>query len=205
MVWDQLLSSWAWCLTSGAQNHTKPQEFAYYGGTCPGNGQQMLDFVVGWPFLLTPWLLSTWFGDWLASQSPNPSWQHRVSLKHLQNTAILCHCVSLLGMLCHLGGWDLVADTWPSSHRTCSKLAKHQVILTILVLVLLDSQILRILLLKTKIYFMWGCHILGGLCQLEIWKGVATCWVVSVNLNFGRIVQERHEKSEQPHCPTSWD
>ena len=150
------------------------------------NGQQMLDCVVGWPFLLTPWLLSTWFGDWLASQSPNPSWQHRVSLKHLQNTAILCHCVSLLDMLCHLGGWDLVADTWSSSHRTCSKLTKHQVMLTILVLVLLDRQILRILILKTKNYFMWGCHILGGLCQLDFWNGVATCWVVSVNLNFGR-------------------
>ena len=26
--------------------------------------------------------------------------------KHLQNTVILCHFVSLLGMLCHLGGWD---------------------------------------------------------------------------------------------------
>ena len=65
----------------------------------------MIDFVVGWQFLLAPWVLSTWFGDWLASQSPNPSWQHRVSLKHLQNTVILCHFVSLLGMLCHLGGW----------------------------------------------------------------------------------------------------
>ena len=205
MIWDQLLSSWAWCLTSGAQNHTWPLNLHILVGHALGNCQNHgLVWLAG---------SSCWhhgccqldLGDWLASQSPNPSWQHRVSLKHLQNTAILCHCVSLLGMLCHLGGWDLVADTWSSSHRTCSELAKHQVILTIMVLVLLDRQILRILILKTKIYFMWGCHILGGLCQLEFWKGVATCWVVSVNLNFGRIVQERHEKSEQPHCPTSWD
>ena len=84
----------------------------------------MIDFVVGWQLLLTPWVLSTWFGDWLASQSPNPSWQHRVSLKHLQITVILCHCVSLLGMLCHLGAWDKVADTCSASHITCSKLTK---------------------------------------------------------------------------------
>ena len=166
------------------------------------NGQQMLDCVVGWPFLLTPWLLSTWFGDWLASQSPNPSWQHRVSLKHLQNTAILCHCVSLLDMLCHLGGWDLVADTWSSSHRTCSKLTKHQVMLTILVLVLLDRQNSKNSDFENQNLFhvglphtgwslsTWilegGCHMLGGLCQLEFWKWVATCWVVSASLNFGR-------------------
>ena len=35
-----------------------------------------------------------------------------------------------------------------------------------------------------------GGHILGGLCQLAF---------------FGRIVTARHEKSEQPNCPTSWD
>ena len=70
--------------------------------------EKMMEFVVGLQFLLTPWLLSTWFGDWLASQSPNPSWQHRVSLKHLQNTVILCHFVSLVCMLCHMGGWDMV-------------------------------------------------------------------------------------------------
>ena len=105
MIWDQLLSSWAWCLTDGTHNHTKPNEFAYYGGPYPRYLSKMVNSVVGWQLLLTPWLLSTWFGDWLASQSPNPSWQHRVSLKHLQNTVILCHFVSLLGMLCHLGGW----------------------------------------------------------------------------------------------------
>ena len=158
-------------------------------GHTPEFCQKMMKFVVGWQFLLTPCLLSTWFGDWLASQSPNPSWQHRVSLKHMQNTVILCKVVSLLGMLCHMGGWDMVADTWPSSHITCSNLTKHIVLLTILVLGLLDRQVLRSLILQTKIYLM----------------GVATYWVVSVNLIFGRIVTARHEKSEQPNCPTSWD
>ena len=150
----------------------------------------MIDCVVGWQLLLTPWVLPTWFGDWLASQSPNPSWQHRVSLKHMQITLILCHFVSLLGMLCHLGAWDKVADTCSASHITCSKLTnKHIVLLTHLVLGLLDRQVLRILSLQTEIYLM----------------GVATYWVVSVNLSLGRIVKERHDKSEQPNCPTSWD
>ena len=35
--------------------------------------------------------------------------------------------------------------------------------------------------------------------------GVAPYWVVSVNLMVGRIVKGRHEESEQPNCPTSWD
>ena len=148
-----------------------------------------MNFLVGCQFLVTPWLLSTWFGDWLASQSPNPSWQHRVSLKHLQNIIILCHFVSLLGMLCHMGGWDMAADTWPSSHITCSNLTKHMVLLTSLVLGLLDRQVLRSLILQTKNLFDGGCHLL----------------VVSVNLIFGRMVTARHEKSEQPNCPTSWD
>ena len=127
--------------------------------------------------------------DWLASQSPNPSWQHIVSLKHMQNTFILCHFVSLLGMLCHMGGWDMVADTWSASHRNCSKLTKHMALLTIMVLGLLDRQVLRILILQTKIYLM----------------GIATFWVVSVNLIFARIVRGWHEKSGQPNCTTSWD
>ena len=71
MIWDQLLSSWAWCLTDGTHNHTQPNEFAYYGGPYPRYLSKMVNSVVGWQVLLTPCLLSTWFGDWLASQSPN--------------------------------------------------------------------------------------------------------------------------------------
>ena len=175
MIWDQLLSSWAWCLTDGTHNHTKPNEFAYYGGPYPRYLSKMVNSVVGWQLLLTPCLLSTWFGDWLASQSPNPSWQHRVSLKHLQITVILCHCVPILGTLCHMGGWDMLTETWSASHMTCSNLTKHLASLTNLVLGLLDRQFLRILILQTKKIFM----------------GVAAYWVVSVNLISGRIVTDK--------------
>ena len=66
------------------------------------------------------------------------------------------------------------------------------VLLTNLVLGLLDRQVLRILILQATIYF----------------HGVAPYWVLSVNLIVGRIVKERHEKSEQPTAQlvgTSWD
>ena len=112
--------------------------------------------------------------DWLASQSPNPSWQHIVSLKHLQNTFILCHFVSLLGMLCHMGGWDMVADTWSASHRNCSKLTKNCII---------DNS---------------GVGAVGqtssknsDFANQNLFEGVATYWVVSVNLIVGRIDKEK--------------
>ena len=41
-----------------------------------------------------------------------------------------------------------------------------------------------------------------------MFMGVAPYWVLSVNLILGRIVKERHEKSEQPTAQlvgTSWD
>ena len=46
MVWGQLVSRWAWCLTSGAQNPTKPNEFAYVGGPYPRKWSNMMDCVV---------------------------------------------------------------------------------------------------------------------------------------------------------------
>ena len=145
-------------------------EFAYSGGPCPRQLSKSWTCVVGWQFLLAPWVLSTWFGDWLASQSPNPSWQHRVSLKHLQNTVILCHFVPLLGMLCHLGGWDngcrhMISTT----HKLHKPDKQHSVLLTNLVLGLLDRQVLRNLVLQATL-FDWGCTILGGVCQLDCWK-----------------------------------
>ena len=175
MIWDQLLSSWDCDVNSGADsihNHCVGHGLL---PTHPSIWRWLPRFCVLCQWLLATWLLSTWLGDWLASQSPNPSWQHIVSLKHLQNTLILCHFVSLLGMLCHMGGWDMVADTWSASHRNCSKLTKHMALLTIMVLGLLDRQVLRILILQTKIYL----------------RGVATYWVVSVNLIFGRIDKEK--------------
>ena len=46
MSWDQLLSSWAWCLTPGAQNHAKPSDFAYYGGAYTRKLKN--DGICGW-------------------------------------------------------------------------------------------------------------------------------------------------------------
>ena len=190
MIGDQLLSTWAWCLTSGAQNPTKPNEFAYVGGPYPRKWSNMMDFVVGWQLLLTPWLLSTWFGDWLASQSPSPSWQHRVSLKHLHNTVILCQFLLLLGMLCHMGGWDMVAYTWSTSHITCPRSDNTHGIIDNSGVGTVGQTSSKNSDFANQILFVGGCHILGGVCQL-------VC--------LGRILQERHEKSEQPNCPTSWD
>ena len=152
-----------------------------------------MDCVVGWQFFLTPWGLSTWLGYWLASQFPNPSWQHRVSLKHMQFTVILCHFVSILGTLLHMGGWGMLAETWSASHMTCSNMTKN-----------------------TWYYWQiwcWGCWTDKfsefWFCKPKnIFMGVAPYCVLSVNLIFGRIVKERHEKSEQPTAQlvgTSWD
>ena len=155
MIWDQPLSSWhgAWHLVH--RTIQKPCDVHILVGHTLDNWQQMMDFKVGLQFLLTPWLLSTWFGDWLASQFPV---------------------------------WDMVADTWSASHRTCSKLTQTQCIIDNSGVGLLKRQVLIILILQSNIYL-----------------GVATFWVVSVNLMFARIVREWHEKSGQPNCTTSWD
>ena len=165
MIWDQLLSSWAWCLTAGTHNHTKPNEFAYYGGPYPRYLSKMVNSVVGWQLLLTPCLLSTWFGDWLASQSPNPSWQHRVSLKHLHNTVTLCHFVLLLGMLCHMVGWDMVADTWSTSHITCPRSDTTHGIIDNSGVGTVGQTSSKNSDFANQNLFVGGCHILGGVCQ----------------------------------------
>ena len=90
--------------------------------------------------------------------------------KHLQNSVILCHFVSLLGMLCHLGGWDNGCRHMISTRHKLHKPDKqHSVLLTNLVLGLLDRQVLRHLILQST-FFDWGCTILGGVCQLDFWK-----------------------------------
>ena len=138
-----------------------------------------MDCVVGWQFLLAPWVLSTWFGDWLASQSPNPSWQHRVSLKHMHTIVMLCHFLSLIGMLCHVGGWDMVADTLSAPHTTSSNLTKHMILLTHLVLGLMDRQFLRVLILQTKMLLMGVATCWVLFCQLDVWKnGQRKAWEV---------------------------
>ena len=52
MIWGQLLSSWAWCLTPGAQNHTKPCFLAYAGGHTLEKCPKMMDCVVGFAVLV---------------------------------------------------------------------------------------------------------------------------------------------------------
>ena len=190
MIWDQLLSSWAWCLTDGTHNHTKPNEFAYYGEPYPRYLSKMVNSVVGWQLLLTPCLLSTWFGDWLASQSPNPSWQHRVSLKHLQNTVILCHFVSLVCMLCHMGGWDMVCRHLAIiTHNLINSDKTHGIIQ--------NSGVGVVGLTSSKKSDFANQNLCDGGLPHTGWC-LSTCF-------FWRIVTARHEKSEQPNCPTSWD
>ena len=152
----------------------------------------MMDFVVGWHFFLTPWGLSTWLGYWLASQFLNPSWQHRVLLKHMQVTIILCHFVSILGTLCHMGGWDMLTETWSASHMTCSNLTKHLVLFTNLVLGLLDRQFLRILIFffANQQIFHGGLHHIG-------W--CLSTWCLEELSKKGMMIYE------QPNCPTTWD
>ena len=82
-------------------------------------------------------------------------------------------------------------------------------LLTIMVLGLLDRQVLRILILQTKIYLS-GVATYWVVSVNLIFGRIARGWhekygVVSVNLMFGRIVRGRHEKSDQPNCPTSCD
>ena len=108
-------------------------------------------------------------GDWLASQSPNPSWQHRVSLKHLQNTVILCHFVSLLGMLCHLGGWDNGCRHMLSTTHKLPKPDKTQCIIDKSGVGVVGQTRSKKSDFASHI-FDWGCTILGGVCQLDFWK-----------------------------------
>ena len=129
-----------------------------------------MDFVVGWQFLLAPWVLSTWFGDWLASQSPNPSWQHRVSLKHLQITVILCHFVSLLGMLCHLGGWDNGCRHLISTTHNLPKPDKTPGIIDKSGVGAVGQTSSKNSDFASHNLFNGGCTILGGVCQLDFWK-----------------------------------
>ena len=150
----------------------------------------MIDFVVGWQLLLTPWVLSTWFGDWLASQSPNPSWQHRVSLKHLQITVILCHFVSLLGMLCHLGGWGKGCRHMISTTQNLPKPDKtHCIIDKSGVGAAGQTSSKDSDFAIQKLFFMGGCTILCAVCQLDVWKNC----------------QRKAWEIWTTNCPTSWD
>ena len=132
-------------------------------------------------------------------------------------------------MLCHMGGWGMVAGTWPTSHRTCSQLTQPPGIID-------NSGVGAVEQTSSKNYafthqklIWWGLQHygwclstwvleelseacmrnMGGVCQLDVWKNCQRMaweiYVVSVNWMFGRLVRGKHEKSDQPNCPTSWD
>ena len=124
MIWDQLLSSWDCDVNSGAdsiQNHCVGHGLV---PTHPSIWRWLSRFCVVCQWLLATWLLSTWFGDWLASQSPNPSWHHRLSTETTVNTSILCHLVSCVAMVSQLGGWGYGCRAMPSISAQRSEINK---------------------------------------------------------------------------------
>ena len=89
--------------------------------------------------------------------------------KHLQNTVILCHFVSLLGMLCHLGGWDNGCRHMLSTTHKLPKPDKTQCIIDKSGVGVVGQTRSKTSDFASHI-FDWGCTILGGVCQLDFWK-----------------------------------
>ena len=150
---------------------------------------KMLKDLLAYQLMLATCLLSTWFGYQLASQSPNPSWHHSFLPKSLQNTTNMCHSVSLVGISCQLGAWDMVAESWQvdtlrgsTLSRTPGKMQKTSV-WAVEVAEAKNSNF------KIKNFLLALWHILHACCQL----------------GFCKKHRIRHEISGQPHCPTSWD
>ena len=111
----------------------------------------------------------------------------------MQNTVILCHFVSLLGMLCHLGGWGKGCRHMISTTQNLPKPDKTPGIID-----------------KSGVGAVGQTSSKDSDCASHnlFFMGVAPYWVLSVNLICGRIVKERHEKYEQPTAQlvgTSWD
>ena len=84
----------------------------------------MLKDLLACQLVLATCLLSTWFGYQLASQSPNPSWHHSCLPKSIQITTKMCHSVSLVGISCQLGDWDMLAESWQVDTLRGSKLSR---------------------------------------------------------------------------------
>ena len=177
MIWDQLLSSWDCDVNSGADsihNHCVGHGLL---PTHPSIWRWLPRFCVLCQWLLATWLLSTWLGDWLASQSPNPSWHHRLStetiVKHnnsVSSCALCCNVVSV--------GW---LGVWLQSHANfqCPEVRNHQkpmVFFGKLLVWVLECQNLRPLILQTKISEVcYGtfCLVAVNLDLLENDKGFA--------------------------------
>ena len=130
----------------------------------------MLKNLFAYQLMLATCLLSTWFGYQLASQSPNPSWHHSVLLNSPQNTRQMCHSVSLAGIPCQLGAWDMVAEAWQVDTLRGSKLSRTQGKCRQLMFGLLKWKKPRIQISKSK-NFCWPCD---------------TFCMVAVNLVFAR-------------------
>ena len=72
-------------------------------------------------------------------------------------------------MLCHMGAWDMVADTCPASHLTCPNLTKHCIIDKSGVGTVGQTSSKNSDFANQNL-FDGGCNILGGVCQLDFGK-----------------------------------
>ena len=150
---------------------------------------KMLKDLLAYQLMLATCLLSTWFGYQLASQSPNPSWHHSLLPTTPQNTTKMCHSVSLVGISCQLGAWDMVAESWQVDTLRGSKLSRRQGKMQKTSAWAVEVAESKNSNFKIKIFLLPLWHILHGCCQL----------------GFCKKHRIRHEISGQPHCPTSWD
>ena len=150
---------------------------------------KMLKDLLAYQLMLATCLLSTWFGYQLASQSPNPSWHHSFLLKSPQNTTTMCHSVSLVGISCQLGAWDMVAESWQVDRLRGSKLSRTHGKMQKTSVWAVEVAESKNSNFKIKIFLLALWHILHVCCQL----------------GFCKKHMIRHEIFGQPHCPTSWD
>ena len=88
----------------------------------------------------------------------------------MQHTVILCHFVPPVGMLCHLGGWDMGADPCSTSHINCSKLRETFGILDNSGVGVVEQSSSNDSDFANQNFLGCVCHLLGGFCQLEFWK-----------------------------------
>ena len=150
---------------------------------------KMLKDLLAYQQMLATCLLSTWFGYQLASQSPNPSWHHSFLLKSPQNTTTMCHSVSLVGISCQLGAWDMVAESWQVDTLRDSKLSRTHGEMQKTSVWAVEVAESKNSNFKIKILLLALWHFLHACCQL----------------GFCKKHRIRHEIFGQPHCPTSWD
>ena len=69
-----------------------------------------------------------------------------------------------------MGVWGMVADTLSASHRTCSKLTQTQCIIDNSGVGAVEKTSSKNSDFANQNLFDGGCHILGGVCQLDFCK-----------------------------------